>query len=219
MYTLSGIGTTILRKHDERQIIKRRRYPNAKYISNLIDKGHESVLEHANWTLLLDGVSRAFSHQLVRHRIGFSFSQLSQQYHEETEAESICPANLNDSSNPEAYKLWETSMEQSKQTYEKLLTMLADPKKDLSFEEMRDIRSAARSVLPNATETSIMITANARALRHFLDIRGNIIGDPEMRKVSAEIYKIMNTSAPSLFFDFETISYDDGSIGVVKSSK
>ena len=56
------------------------RYPNSKYIKNIIDKGHESVLEHASWSFILSGVSRAFSHQLVRHRVGFAFSQLSQQY-------------------------------------------------------------------------------------------------------------------------------------------
>src|SRR5689334_13364185 len=57
---------------------------NREYIQNLIDREHESVLEHASWTFLLTGVSRAFTHQLVRHRVGFSFSQLSQQYHDET---------------------------------------------------------------------------------------------------------------------------------------
>ena len=59
---------------------------NADYIRNLIEQGHESVLEHVSWTFLLTGVSRALTHQLVRHRVGFSFSQLSQQYHEETGA-------------------------------------------------------------------------------------------------------------------------------------
>ena len=65
---------------------------NKAYIANLIRRGHESVLEHVSWTFLLVGVSRAFTHQFVRHRIGFSYSQLSQQYHEETNAAFIEPS-------------------------------------------------------------------------------------------------------------------------------
>lgn len=67
------------------------RYPVSKYIENIIAKGHESVLEHACWTFILDGVSRNFTHQLVRHRVGFSFSQLSQQYHDESKAKFVAP--------------------------------------------------------------------------------------------------------------------------------
>jgi thymidylate synthase (FAD) len=66
----------------------------------------------------------------------------------------------------------------------------------------RAIRSAARSVLPNATETKIVLTANARALRHFFEIRGSIPGDIEMREVVAEIFRVVQPEAPSLFDDF-----------------
>ena len=71
---------------------------NEDYIRNLIKMGHESVLEHASWTVLIADVSRAFTHQLVRHRPGFSFSQLSQQYHDERDAKFIEPTCL--TSNP-----------------------------------------------------------------------------------------------------------------------
>jgi thymidylate synthase (FAD) len=56
---------------------------NVEYIRNLIELGHESVLEHVNWGFVISGISRALSHQIVRHRVGFAFSQLSQQYHDE----------------------------------------------------------------------------------------------------------------------------------------
>src|SRR5262249_24968483 len=59
---------------------------NSEYISHLIAMGHESVLEHVTWGFVLTGVSRAFTHQMVRHRVGFAFSQLSQQYHDERDA-------------------------------------------------------------------------------------------------------------------------------------
>ena len=68
--------------------------PNRDYVANLLRMRHESVLEHASWTLLLTGVSRAFTHQLVRHRAGFSYSQLSQQYHDERDATFVEPSSL-----------------------------------------------------------------------------------------------------------------------------
>ena len=67
---------------------------NRKYIENLIKQGHESVLEHVNWTFVLTGISRAFSHQLVRHRVGFAYSQLSQQYHDDSGASFVVPPSI-----------------------------------------------------------------------------------------------------------------------------
>ena len=76
----------------------------------------------------------------------------------------------------------------------------------------------ARSVLPNATETKIVVTANARAVRHFLRVRGSIPGDPEMRIVAAEILKILANEAPALFFDFSVEQLPDGSPIVMQSA-
>jgi len=83
---------------------RQHRKTNKDYIENLIAADHGSVLEHSNWSFILSGVSRAFTHQLVRHRVGFSFSQLSQQYHDETEAEFVEPAGLEVS--PAALAAW-----------------------------------------------------------------------------------------------------------------
>src|SRR5690348_14458712 len=80
------------------------RRTTAEYIANLIICGHESVLEHASWTFFITGVSRAFTHQLVRHRVGFSFSQLSQQYHDERNARFVEPPELAES--PRAAEIW-----------------------------------------------------------------------------------------------------------------
>jgi len=86
------------------------------------------------------------------------------------------------------------------------------PGLDLSKKEFkRAIRSAARSVLPNATETKIVATANARALRHFFKIRGSIPGDIEMREVAAALFNVVRTEAPSLFADFTLEKLADGS--------
>jgi|SRR6266853_886259 len=184
---------------------------NREYIQNLIANEHESVLEHASWTFLLTGISRSFTHQLVRHRAGFSFSQLSQQYHDESNAKSIEPAFLRN--NPEALKIWRSAIEQSKKVYAALIQphprFRAGNLKS-EKEHQRAIRSVARSVLPNATETKIMISANARSLRHFLRVRGAIEGDLEMRQVSALFLETMKTEAPTLFEDFETKNHSDG---------
>jgi thymidylate synthase (FAD) len=187
---------------------------NKEYIRNLIRQGHESVLEHVSWTFILTGVSRAFTHQLVRHRVGFSFSQLSQQYHEETSAAFVEPAHLRRSRR--ALKAWREAVAVSQESYRVILTSLSEVAADTSGQALskkefnRAIRSAARSVLPNATETKIVVTANARALRHFFKIRGAIPGDVEMREVAAELFRRVRKEAPQLFRDFALQRLPDG---------
>src|SRR5215471_11180791 len=94
-----------------------------EYIQNLIRNGHESVLEHAVWSFALVGISRAFTHQLVRHRVGFAFSQLSQQYHEESEARFVEPSHLSNS--PEAVEAWRKAVTTTQQSYRVILSSLA----------------------------------------------------------------------------------------------
>lgn len=187
--------------------------PNRAYIRNLIVKGHDSVLEHAVWTFFLTKISRAFTHQLVRHRIGFSYSQLSQQYHDESEAEFIVPAGM-----PlNAYEKWRSAMQSALFSYREILSGVDAIDVDVvsndvrqTKERVRLIRSSARSLLPNATETAISVTANARALRHFLDLRGAILGDVEMRLVSMEIFKMLEQEAPALVQDYALSIEVDG---------
>lgn len=180
------------------------------YIRNLVDMGHESVLEHATWTFVITGISRAFSHQLVRHRVGFSFSQLSQQYHEETNARFVIPEILRDQ--PTVEKMWGESVHSARHAYNQLLREL-DVHAVSKFEkreQRRALRSAARSLLPNATETKVVVTANARAIRHFLTVRGGIVGDVEMRRVCTLLLERMRQEAPAIFEDFEIITLADG---------
>lgn len=183
---------------------------NSQYIQNLVRMGHDSVLEHATWTFILTGVSRAFSHQLVRHRVGFAFSQLSQQYHKELNAKFIMPEQL--SLNKRAQEAWLRSIAASKKAYKEILSAVENVGEDWgSKEHRRAVQSAARSVLPNATETKIVVTANARAIRTFLHLRGGIVGDSEMRRVSALLLRVMKREAPSIFKDFTIATLPDGS--------
>jgi thymidylate synthase (FAD) len=184
---------------------------NREYIQNLIDQEHDSVLEHASWTFLLTGVSRAFTHQLVRHRVGFSCSQLSQQYHDETTAKFVIPEEVK--ANPEVMDIWLRLVEELQRGYQSITSNLEDGnlrRETLSKETRRSIRSAARSVLPNAVETKIVFSANARSLRHFLSLRGAIVGDLEMRRVSALIYSRLELEAPTLLSGFEISTHADG---------
>lgn len=191
---------------------------NPIYIRHLVEMGHESVLEHVVWGFVLTGVSRAFSHQLVRHRPGWSYSQLSQQYHDEKDAKFVEPEALKAS--PEARAIWRQAMDTAKRSYRDILAILegadvvgsAGEKKELK----RALYSAARSVLPNATETKLFVSANARAIRHFLAVRGALLGDEEMRRVSAVLLATLSAEAPALFADFAIETLADGSPMVVR---
>jgi thymidylate synthase (FAD) len=186
---------------------------NADYIANLIERGHDSVLEHASWTLILTGVSRAFTHQLVRHRVGFSYSQLSQQYHTEESARFIEPSSISRDAQQQA--AWREAVLSAHQAYRKFLSDVDIGSPSLEGlnrrESQRAHRSAARGLLPAATETKIAISANARAIRHFLSVRGEIAGDEEMRVVSARLLEAVQADAPALFADFTVDELLDGS--------
>lgn len=199
---------------------KRRNKKNYDFIRNLINKEHDSVLEHASWSFIITGVSRSFSHQLVRHRIGFSFSQLSQQYKSHRKAPFLLPPLL--SKYPSAKKEWEKIIRQIGNAYNDILDILTSKnlENDLELERKeidRALKSAARSILPNATETKIFVSANARALRHFLRIRGAIKGDYEMREFAVELLKILKKEAPSIFSDFIIKKLPDGSRIVIQN--
>jgi len=189
------------------------RRDNYEYVQNLISQEHESVLEHVAWSFIIADVSRSFTHQLVRHRIGFSYSQLSQQYHDEEEADTAIPAIISD--NPGLLREWHEVASASKAAYRSILSALemdGSLLPELSKKERnRLIRSAARGILPANTLTKIMVTANARALRHFFSIRGDLEGDEEMRLVSALLFQIVSKDAPSLFADFDIEHLNDGS--------
>jgi thymidylate synthase (FAD) len=184
----------------------------AEYIQRLIQQGHESVLEHVAWGFILTGVTRAFTHQFVRHRVGFAFSQLSQQYRDQRDAPAISPRLV--ALFPEAQEIWQQSVQQSQESYRQILDVLESglDQEGGSAEERRErhraIRSSARSVLPEATESKVFFSANARAIRHFLTLRGGLIGDEEMRVVSAVLLRTVSREAPSLFADFREEEVD-----------
>ncbi|MBF6591352.1 MAG: FAD-dependent thymidylate synthase [Ktedonobacterales bacterium] len=196
---------------------KQFRKTNADYVGNLIHQGHGSVLEHAVWDLLITGVSRSLTHELVRHRAGTGISQLSQRYVDESTADFVEPTII--AMDPELHTTWLRAVETAHQAYKDLVEALAirveRAHPDLSRTQRRKMaREAARSVLPNATETKLLFSANARALRWILTLRGSEGAEPEIRKLAVKLCRIMRTEAPTLFADFEIVRLPDGTEGV-----
>ncbi len=144
---------------------------NKAYLDHILEVGHGSVLEHAVWNFVFTGISRSLTHELVRHRAGMGYSQLSQRYVDESVAEYVEPDVI--AANPELHALWLDAIAHAHQAYVKLVEKLTEHYKDEPDKTLRRklARQAARSVLPNATETKIFVTANARALRHFIEMR------------------------------------------------
>ncbi len=183
---------------------------NARYLGHILEVGHGSVLEHAAWNFIITGVSRSFTHELVRHRAGFGYSQLSQRFVDESVAEYVEPDCIADDA--ELHAMWVEAVQRSHEAYCKLSEALLakfenEPDKTLRRKRARE---AARSILPNATETKIFVTANARALRHFIEMRSSEHAEVEIRKVAARILHLLQQDAPNLFGDYETTKLADG---------
>ena len=181
------------------------RKANAEYIGNIIAQKHGSVLEHPVWNFIIAGVSRSFSHELVRHRAGWGYSQLSQRYVDESTANFIEPDIIAEDEGLHA--VWLRAIEASHRAYLELVEGLMAKLQDEPDRTQRRklARQAARSVLPNATETMIFVSPNARALRHFFELRGSEGADVEIRKVALQMLRLMRQEAPTLFGDYEIV--------------
>ncbi|MCA8935739.1 MAG: FAD-dependent thymidylate synthase [Planctomycetes bacterium] len=243
---------------------KQGRKDNNSYLSNIIKVGHGSVLEHTVYSLLLTGISRSLTHELVRHRAGFAYSQLSQRYVDETDAQFVIPPAVQD--DPELEKTLQDFCDVSLKVYGELTDKLAEKyatptglvdfalreeqltegetgkftfgeavegHDNLSIDEWRSraaesesiakffkkktirarrkaAREAARAVLPNATETKIFVTGNARAWRHFIELRGDIHAEAEIRALACDVARLLKKEAPNLFGDYEIVELPDG---------
>jgi len=155
-----------------------------RIIKRVTGYGHVSVIEHASFTFSIEGVSRAMTHQLVRHRVA-SYTQQSQRYVTYNTLEKyVTPASISDK--VEAKELFEETLERISNTYNKLLK-LGIPKED------------ARFILPNACKTNIIVTMNARELRHFFNLRCCVRAQWEIREAAIEMLRQVKRVAPVLF--------------------
>ena len=206
----------------------------ARYVNMLASIGHESPLEHVSFTFAIEGISRACTHQIVRHRIA-SYSQQSQRYVKLEQFEYIIPPAIE--KNPEAKRIFIETMERDQEAYDELVDLLLEdilidkhaadygscikealkenpdvaPDRskvlDLYAEKFfEDYRKAekqaiedARYVFPNACETKIVVTMNARSLLHFFNVRCCNRAQWEIREMATEMLKECKKIAPALF--------------------
>jgi len=182
----------------------------AAYLENIKKQGHGSVLEHAVYVLLIEGISRSCSHELVRHRAGFGYSQLSQRYVDESHAAFVMPPAILGDAALEAE--WERQVSAAQAAYvravEALLARLAGIADKVHRRKIA--REAARSVLPNATEVKIVVSGNARAWRTMLELRAGEGAELEIRRLAIAVLRVLQREAPALFSDFEIYRADDG---------
>ncbi len=156
------------------------------FIRSAIKRGHHSILEHASASFRILGASRAFTHQLVRHRIA-SFSQQSQRYVDETEFNYIVPDDI--LADERALEVYRDQMEYTRRAYIKL-------------REAGIKKEDARFILPNALESQIVFSANFREFRSVFNLRLEKSAQWEIRRVCMEMLKILQEKAPSVFGDY-----------------
>jgi thymidylate synthase (FAD) len=214
---------------------------NAGYIAHLLNVGHYSVLEHGSASFYLTGVSRSFTHELVRHR-HLSFSQLSQRYVAGA-GHVVEPTVIAD--DPYLHSVFMEAAQAASRAYSELLHALErkmganptcptcrgpvhrenDPASwwcsrcqrrtrvddaGVTTAGRKQARQAARAVLPNATETRIVVTGNYRAWRHFVDMRATTHADVEIREVAVAILRELQCVAPPVFADYRVEALPDG---------
>ncbi len=155
----------------------------AKFLRARLREGHESLIEHASATFEISGISRACSHQLVRHRIA-SYSQESQRYVDMSDPALVIPDAIAD--DPHARAVWDGFVEHVKSTYQEL-------------RELGVLKEDARFVLPNAAATRIIVTMNFRELLHFFRLRITPEAQWEIRQMALAMLERLAPHAPAIF--------------------
>jgi thymidylate synthase (FAD) len=178
-----------------------------KFIKTLMDLGHESPVEHISFTFAAEGVSRVLTHQLVRHRIA-SYSQQSQRYVRLDQFEYIIPPSIE--AIPEAREKFISAMEADQRSYNELVDILYKKHYERLIKEGKTEKQAkvsaeklaiedSRYVFPNACETKIVFTMNARSLMNFFAHRCCERAQWEIRELATQMLKLVREVAPSLF--------------------
>lgn len=182
---------------------------NAGYLRHILEVGHLSVLEHGSVSFYLTGLSRSLTHELIRHR-HFSYSQLSQRYVPEHDAAMVEPEII--AEDPELHQKFLAAAQASVAAYNELLAGLERKFAGVANATLRrkQARQAARAVLPNATETRIVVTGNYRAWRHFIAMRATEHADVEIRSLAVDCLRQLQKVAVNVFSDFEISTLADG---------
>jgi thymidylate synthase (FAD) len=203
--------------------------PHGEHVRHLIEVGHGSCLEHAVWTLVVTGISRTCSHELVRHRF-LSPSQESQRYVDAADVAFVLP--------PALVGAWDCWVNHTGRGLVVAASGDVDPRMEIglwfdrywyrparaaveSYAELygrltadgmprKAAREAARSVLPGCVETRIQLTGNARAWRAFIEQRATRHADAEIRRLAVAVHAKLEHEAPGLFSDYKRVPLPDG---------
>jgi thymidylate synthase (FAD) len=182
---------------------------NQGYLRHLLEVGHLAVLEHGAVTMYLSGLSRSVAHELTRHR-HFSFSQLSPRHVPERDAAVVEPAVI--AGDEELHERFLAATDAALAAYAELLDGLEKRVADVPNASLRrrQARQAARSVLPTALETRVVVTGNYRAWRHFVAMRASEHADVEIRELAVACLRELRRVAGTVFDDFRISSLADG---------
>lgn len=190
------------------------------YFHNIKSSGHGSVLQHAQFSFLLYGISRSLTHELVRHVAGTAYSQVSQRYVDATVVRFVERPEYQ--ADPELHALFEARIEARASEYadltDRLFAKQAAGDQTLSGEKKTELRKkvqqCARSCLPNETEAPMVFSANVRALRHIIEMRAAQPAEIEIRRMAYMMYSCVRKKAPLLFSDYAEVPLPDGVSGL-----
>lgn len=184
---------------------------NHAYIEHIKELGHGSVLEHGSFSFLFTGVSRGFSHELVRHRAGMAYSQLSTRYVDSKHFRYVMPEAAK--GNTAIEQMFIGAFLEAHSSYEaiheKALLSICQGEKPTT-EQRKIARGIARSVLPTNVETKIVVTGNCRAWRNILEQRMSRGAEIEIRKVMNLVYDVLVKEEPNIFGDYVVEDLGDG---------
>lgn len=187
----------------------------SEYLRHIKESGHGSVLEHVNYSVLLWGVSRALTHELVRHRAGFAYSQVSQRYvagkhlrfveslaTQPNESPGFAPTHL-DQELHDSYVRWiDASREEYERREQLLLRHAGIDYKTATTDQRKQVRQEARRCLPNETEAPIIVTGNLRAWRHAIEQRCSPFADAEICRCFFAIFEALKAHESILWEDY-----------------
>lgn len=197
----------------------------AKYLGHIKSSGHGSVLEHASATLLLWGIDRAVTHELVRHRAGMAYSQVSQRYCSGKTLRFVEHPVFQ--ADPNLHNMFIDRVEQAATDYGLISSNLYEKQAagDLTLSDefktglRKKVQQVARAVLPNETEAPIVVTGNMRSWRHFLEMRASAAADIQIRRLANVIYEILYVANPIIFGDYEKVSLPDGTFELTTATR
>lgn len=191
------------------------------YFDNILGSGHGSVVEHPYYSFFVHGISRSTTHEVVRHRAGWAYSQLSQRYVSGRVLRFIeRPEYVDD---PHLHARFAARVEFLESEYNETASYLQRQQelgesKLLSADARTDLRKkvqqTARSVLPNETETWLVMTANVRAWRHFIEMRASEHAEVEIRRLALYLFLCLRAADPIQFADYELKKLSDGTFAV-----